>query len=390
MIVKNEEKFIAQCLSSVEELVDEMIIVDTGSTDNTIQICKQFNAKVLEIPWENNFSAARNYGIQQAQGNWILWLDADEELEQKELAPLYPFFNNPKYKLLNVQLINYYGDHVDENQTISIGQPRFFRNEGHIKFNNAIHEALEINGVRDYAEQLKLTGELPIKLFHYGYLDEIIESRNKHERNIELLKKELEEDSNPWTPYHIAVEYYRMKDYEKAMQYVNDSILLFLVSQQLPHSMVYKLKYSIFITIGATDKAWPGINKAIQMYPDYVDLHFYKAMILYSSTEFKDALASFKQCIKLGENNRKYLITKGLGSFQAWYYKGRCLEQLGEVDEAIQAYHEALTLHPGYTSAQERITALEQKQDSQEVHDTVPSALPYEKEQTETSQQQMN
>ena len=80
MIVKNEEKLLPGCLESAKDFVDEIIIVDTGSTDKTIEIAKQYNAKIYEHPWENNFSKHRNQSISYATSDWILYLDADEEL----------------------------------------------------------------------------------------------------------------------------------------------------------------------------------------------------------------------------------------------------------------------------------------------------------------------
>ncbi|MBK7632424.1 MAG: glycosyltransferase family 2 protein [Ignavibacteriales bacterium] len=81
MIVKNEERHLARCLSSVKDVVDEIVIVDTGSTDNTIEIAESFNAKIFHFDWVNDFSAARNFALTKCIGNWILYLDADEENE---------------------------------------------------------------------------------------------------------------------------------------------------------------------------------------------------------------------------------------------------------------------------------------------------------------------
>ena len=83
MIVKNEESCLDRCLKSVSTFVDEIIIVDTGSTDNTIDIARRYIARVFEIPWEDDFAAARNISLQYAEKDWILILDADEEIDSK-------------------------------------------------------------------------------------------------------------------------------------------------------------------------------------------------------------------------------------------------------------------------------------------------------------------
>src|SRR3989344_364212 len=83
MITKNEEQFLEQCLNSVKELVDEIIIVDTGSTDKTTEIAGKFTDKIYDFKWCDDFSAARNESLKHATKNWILVLDADEQLDQK-------------------------------------------------------------------------------------------------------------------------------------------------------------------------------------------------------------------------------------------------------------------------------------------------------------------
>src|SRR5204863_5400745 len=79
MIVKNEERFLRNCLESVKDIVDEMVIVDTGSTDSTLDIAREYGAKVIPHVWKDDFSEARNVSLDHATGDWALWLDADEE-----------------------------------------------------------------------------------------------------------------------------------------------------------------------------------------------------------------------------------------------------------------------------------------------------------------------
>ncbi|MGH9426892.1 MAG: glycosyltransferase family 2 protein, partial [Terriglobia bacterium] len=84
MIVKNEQRWLEDCLNSVKELVDEMIIVDTGSRDNTVEIAQRFGARLFDHPWSGDFSEARNHSLGSATGDWILVLDADEKLAQRD------------------------------------------------------------------------------------------------------------------------------------------------------------------------------------------------------------------------------------------------------------------------------------------------------------------
>ncbi len=85
MIVKNEEKYLEDCLKSVRGVADEIVIVDTGSTDHTIEIAQEYNAKLFHYTWINDFSAARNYALEKSTGDWVLYLDADERLSKSSL-----------------------------------------------------------------------------------------------------------------------------------------------------------------------------------------------------------------------------------------------------------------------------------------------------------------
>lgn len=337
MIVKDEADCINACLESVKGLVSEIIIIDTGSTDQTIEICENHGAKVYTYKWKNDFADARNYGLSFSTGDWILWLDADEELDASKKANIPEILNNTNAHLLALPVLNYFGKTtpVDKNNVYLIYQLRLFRNHKNITFHNRIHETplLSLN-VTD-----KDIKDIPVSIHHYGYLQEVTDKKQKGQRNIRLLEKEMSDPAHsPWIEYHLASEFYRQEKYQQAFQYVNKSILLFLQKDQKPPSLLYKLKYTILIETNSLEGAWPSIEKAILLYPDYVDLHFYMGYILYKIGNYATALQAFEKCLELGDHHTKYLVLKGTGSFKAWRYKGLCLEQLGKKNEAQEAY----------------------------------------------------
>ena len=87
MIVKNEEEMLPGCLEAVRDAVDEMVIVDTGSSDRTVEIAESFGAKVVHFPWNGSFADARNCSLDHATGDWVLYLDADEHLVPEDAPP---------------------------------------------------------------------------------------------------------------------------------------------------------------------------------------------------------------------------------------------------------------------------------------------------------------
>lgn len=362
MIVKDEEGCIGKCLNSIKQVVDEIIIVDTGSSDRTVEICKSFGAQVYEFTWNESFSDARNFGLERATGDWILWLDADEELDSSNVYKLRDILYSDE-DILSIHLVNYYGELAEQDKTFEIAHTRLFRNHKGFKFKNKIHEMLNVEDVLTIPQDGLIIKTVPIKVHHYGYMEAISENKKKFERNLTMLEKELKEkDHSPWIHYHIASEYYRVKKFKKAFEHVNNSIKGFLKQLQTPPSLLYRLKYSILLSSGSIDGAWPGIERVLILYPDYVDLHFYKGIILYLKDRFKEAVEVFDYCLEMGEENLQHLTLKGVGSFQALYYKGCCLEKLGQIGEAARYYALAASQAKTFASPVEALRKLMAKQ----------------------------
>ena len=194
MIVKNEEKNIEKALSWAKKVAVEQIVVDTGSTDRTTEIAERMGAKVVHFDWVNDFSAAKNFAIEQATGNWIAFLDADEyfsEIDAKKLIIfLKRIMSDPQmkanYHVLNCALVNV----DDEGKTMSTqDQERVFRNLPSIRYMGRVHERLDI----DKANIVEVD---EISIIHTGYSDTSLKETGKAARNVEILRADLIEKPN--------------------------------------------------------------------------------------------------------------------------------------------------------------------------------------------------
>ncbi|TQR46795.1 glycosyltransferase [Paenibacillus popilliae] len=351
LIARNEEDVIARCLQSIKPIADEIIVVDTGSTDRTIEICQEFGATVLRHEWQDHFSLARNYGLEQASGEWIMWMDADEEMDVDDRQTMKNLLPTLDKDIYSIHLVNYIGATVQANESFHIAHARLFRNHKGFKFQFSIHETLNVHEVLPDQDESQID-TLPVKVYHYGYLNDVTYAKNKSERNITLLLKAIEaKEPNPWLEYHLASEYSRMKQYDFAFKYVNWSIVRFLSEGLTPPSLVYKLKYSILLETGSIEGAWPAIDKVLVLYPDYVDLHLYKGVILHQLGKHEQALETFDHCIALGDKQLNHLTLHGSATFHAYYYKGQCYEQLNQPQDAWSAYRSALNFYPEYGPA---------------------------------------
>jgi len=350
MIAYNEEGNIRRCLESVRRFVNEIIAVDTGSTDQTKSICKEYGARVFDYEWADDFSAARNYGVSRASCDWILLLDADEELKIRDSTGLGRYLQNTVHDVLPIRMTHFYGNHpADEKRAHFSGGLRLIRNNS-IRFAGNIHEKADITdkSIDHMAETRRF-----IQIHHYGYMEN--PGRNKTGRNILLLLKEKEKQSDdPWINYYLAAEYYRLEWLHEAYHEVNMAISFFLAKGIRPPSLVYKLKYDMLIASGYYDTAYKGIPKALVLYPDYVDLHFYKGILEYIHGEYEAARNTFRNCLLLGETNTEHLILSGSGSFLALHYLGLCHEKQGETGQAAEAFRQVRALYPGFDSAEIR------------------------------------
>lgn len=203
MITKNEESFIAGCLRSVHNLVDEIILVDTGSTDATLGIAKQFDkVKVFRYEWQDDFADARNESLRHATGDWILVLDADERVHPFALHNISAITAErpERCAVYALKVTNLISDN-DASKSVTHFANRLFTNYFGLRYKGAIHEQLLLSG-----EQPDVTTLYDVSILHHGYLPSVMSKKQKHERNFKLLQASIAEDpDNPFHRFNLGV-----------------------------------------------------------------------------------------------------------------------------------------------------------------------------------------
>lgn len=189
MIVRDEEAMLGACLASIEGIVDEAVVVDTGSVDGTREIARRFNVKLLDRPWTGDFAAVRNFALAQSAGDWILYIDADERLEPTNRAALQPLLDDNSVAGWQLRFHPRPG-------TTGYAETRLFRNDPRIRFQGRIHEQIIPSLDRAAAEDGRRTALSKLAIHHVGYEGDL---RRKHARNLPLLRAYLEE--NPERSY---------------------------------------------------------------------------------------------------------------------------------------------------------------------------------------------
>ncbi|OMF21008.1 glycosyltransferase family 2 protein [Paenibacillus sp. FSL H8-0259] len=344
MIVKNEADTLARCLQSVRGVADEIIIVDTGSTDSTVSIARSFGARIIPFPWNGDFASARNAGLAGARGTWILVLDADEELEPGSKKELLVCAEHTEYEAFFVRIHNHKG--TDRaSQTITVNPIlRMFKSRASYRFSGIIHEQIAAVIVQETpAAAMHMS---TVVVHHYGYADGVVEKKDKISRNIGLLKEQLK--LNPGDAFHhfnMAVEYMRLGDYGHALEHIQTSLDHVEPDTSYIH-LLYKYEIRCLAVTGDLPGALEACERGLALFPDYPDLHHIKGALLLQVSAFAEAKVALIRALDIGVSPPAYHTESGLGTYLTRTLLGQACQQIGEDNEAIACFTSAAQLHP--------------------------------------------
>lgn len=325
LVVKNEEKYIYRCLDSVKSEAYEIIVVDTGSDDSTVEIAKRFTDKIYTIKWRDDFSKARNFALSKASGDWVLFLDGDEELTSESLPALRQRISCEDYEGYLIKVLNCYeaDKKVDMSPDVVF---RLYRNRREYRYTGAIHEQICDNIIKtNPAAQIHIAEDICI--IHYGYLPEEVMAKNKAERNTRLLLKAVKKNPDCLLDhFHLGVEYFRANQFDKALGEFH------FVLDKVEMSALYVPKLMRYITkchyvSGDLSEALRFIEKVWEPnFPDQGDLYYLKGLIFKVLERYPEAHAAFKKCLSVPPQPAFY------GS-EYCQYKDKTYHQLGELAE---------------------------------------------------------
>lgn len=356
MIARDEEKNIRRCLNSVFGAVDEIIVVDTGSTDATCQIAREYGAVVQSFLWNDNFSDARNTSLELATGNWILFLDADEELSRESAASLRQIADDENSEGFFIRIINYLGTEgwTDFAPDLVF---RMFRNKAEYRFHGAVHEQIvDVILARNKEAKFKVADR--VEILHYGYLDNQIEEKDKKQRNLQIVERAVAAaPDDKLLRYHYGVELYRAERYEQS------AAELIKAAEGLPPQTLYLPKLLRYLTLAYRSahkepQALGVIDLGLKLYPDYADLYYYKGIIHYEGKEYGRAYAAFQRALATPEQQPYYSPFHGTRGFRSYYHLGQVAEKFENQEEAVRFYILSLRDNPSFTPALEAVTRL--------------------------------
>lgn len=301
MIVKNEEKHLPGCLESVRDIVDEIVVTDTGSDDSTVEIAKSYGAAVYEVPWENDFSKARNFAMSKTTSDWILYLDADERLDAGSLESIKAVIK--ENKKLGVRCKIYNEDKISNKPKLQ-SYTRLFKKTKDVGFRGKVHEQID-----DSLVELKyqiINSDILIN--HIGYSISKDGLKNKAERNLKLLHAEYEENPNGYTAFHLGNSYNILKDSDSAYSYYKIAADDKTLSNEYKSlSLSYCAEYHS--NHEEVDKAADAIVNAVKLDPDNIITNLAASEIYFKLKRSDEAI---HYCMKaLDENEKRSNLKSG-------------------------------------------------------------------------------
>jgi tetratricopeptide (TPR) repeat protein len=343
MIVKNEAENLARCLSSVQPIADELIVLDTGSTDNTVTIAESFGATVHHFAWTNDFSAARNYALQFVTGDWVLVLDADEVLVP-EVVPML----KQTIQQEDAIVINLIRQEIGATQSPYSLVSRLFRRHPQVYFSRPYHAMIDdsVAKLLQTEPHWQVINCSQVAILHYGYEPGTIASRNKLENARATMAGFLATHPNdPYVCSKLGALYVQMQDWSQGIALLERGL-----SQQADAPVLYELHYHL------------GIAYSQLQNHQQAEFHYHSAIA-----------QPILDCLKLGALNNLGNLLQAKGDWAtaadlyrtclaidpnfaiAHYNLGMTLKAMGQLEAAITHYQTAIQLEPNYAQAYQNL-----------------------------------
>jgi GT2 family glycosyltransferase/Tfp pilus assembly protein PilF len=299
LIVKNEEQFIGQCLKSVRDIASQIVVVDTGSQDRTVEIAREFGAEVSAITWSDDFAAARNAALERATGDWILMLDADEELPETEHKKLIADMKNATALGYRLPLVNF-GQEAEGCSYV----PRLFRNAPGTFYAGRIHEQVFPSIIPLCHAWGIRTALGSAQLLHHGYTPELVHDRNKVERNLKLLQLALAENpADVNLVMNLGLELVRSGDINAGIVHYREAYEM--MSAQPPKQVVPELREVLLTQFTSQLYKVRGHTEVVRVLNSPLaknagltaSLHFTLGLSCFELHDYQQAAENMRECL---------------------------------------------------------------------------------------------
>ncbi|MCP6762466.1 MAG: tetratricopeptide repeat protein [Fischerella sp. CENA71] len=344
MIVKDEEKALPKSLGSVKNVVDEIIVLDTGSSDRTVHIAKKFGAKVHEFQWCNDFSAARNAALKYVTGDWVLVLDADESLTQKIVPQLQEVIYREEYLLINLVR-----QEVGAVQSPYSLVSRLFRHHPDIYFSRPYHALVDdsVTEILSKEPQWQVGYLQGVAILHSGYEKHTINQNNKYAKAQAAMEEFL--TTHPDDPYvcsKLGALYVETGNIPEGVELLARGV----TTAEDNYDILYELYYHLGIAYSRLQ----NLKQAVAHYQAAIKLPIYPMLKLGAYNNLGNLLKAAGDL-----NNAKIAYENALKidpHFATTHYNlGMTLKVMGLYTDAIACYQKAIGINPNYADAYQNL-----------------------------------
>jgi tetratricopeptide (TPR) repeat protein len=347
MIVRDNAGTIGPCLESIRPWVDEMIVVDTGSTDETPQIAARLGARVYHFPWCDSFSAARNESLRHARGRWVFWMDSDDTIDADNGRQLRALANGeaPPSVFGYVMQVHCPGPGEDREADVTeVDHVKLFRNRPDLRFDGRIHEQV-LPAIRTAGGEVEHTG---VFVVHSGYDHSPEGQKKKLERDLRLLHLELQErPGHPFTLFNLGMTYADVKRYPEAIDYLKQSI-----RQSEPGASHLRKAHALLVHTyaesGQAEAAREACRVGLEQFPRDAELRFRAAVLLHEAGRLPEAVQAYLDILRGDEERHFSSVDRGIKSFKARYNLAVVYQDLGDLASAEREWRLAVEEVPHY------------------------------------------
>ena len=335
IIAKNEEKNIEKCLQALLPMEEEIIVIDTGSTDKTKEIAAKYTYNLYDFTWIGDFSAARNYALKKASNNWVLILDCDEYITFFNKTNIQDFIQTHPYKVGKIEHHNLVGSKETEESIYIDYLARFF-DKRLFQFEGSIHEQICAKNHNPYE-----TEQIAIQVFHDGYFGTSEERMPKLQRNLSMLLHALEQQPNDaYLLLQLGQTYKSLHQYEEATEYFEAA---------LKHPINYKSEAALDLVCGwinclnelhRSEEALIILNHYDEL-SEYADFVLLMGHVYTNTGQYIQAIGEYLKATTISKYKKE-----GANTFLPFYHIGNIQAAIGDLNMAKLMYEKCGNYQP--------------------------------------------
>lgn len=346
MIVRNEERVLGDCLASAKPFFSQIVVVDTGSTDRTIEIAREHGAEVYEMVWPDSFSAARNESLKYATGDWVCWIDADDTLPLRSGYSILKAVLNATDDLGGLVIpVRFVTD--DPAFGTSVDHVKVFRNHRGWKFEGRIHEQI----LQDIRKDGLNIARLAAEVLHSGYDTSEEGQEKKRIRDEHLLMLDLQDrPGHPFVLFNLGMTTNHLQKHEQAIEWMKQSI-----AASNPEDSTVRKAYVIWANsthrLGGAEAGLEVVETGLAAVPDDPELLFWRGRYLAELGHYEPSAAAYERLLVVGRGGHFGSMDTSIFGFKTFHNLAGVYWHMGNYGRARSNYLAAIQSNPRFTDS---------------------------------------